>query len=212
MPDDGPQPSLADEMEREARRLDRQRKDEEEKQKAILEEQGLSEIQQQMDDKPIADRDTGEFEQKLDVGPAEAEQDAADGEGVDAIIDLDHTQEEKAASVQLTEVSDISGENKSAMKITDFQEDQKKDCGLPPALMGRKDLIAYLHLHSVTGKMRRSIEYTATERNCYDRYQKMCGESEAVGKDHFTAALRMFKNGLPMSPASQMNLNAMKVS
>ena len=78
--------------------------------------------------------------------------------------------------------------------------------------MDKKNLIAYLMLHSVTGKTRRVIEYTVTERNCYDRYQKQIGESQAVGKDHFTAALRMFKAGLPMSPASEMNPNAMKVS
>ena len=109
MPDDKVQPSLADEMEREAERLSRERKTEEDQQKAILEEQGLSEIQQKMDDKPVADRDMEEFEQKLDAGPVAAEQASADGEGVDAFIDLDHTQEQQAASVKLTEVSDISG-------------------------------------------------------------------------------------------------------
>ena len=212
MPDDKVQPSLADEMEREAERLSRERKTEEDQQKTILEEQGLSEIQQKMDGKPVADRDMEEFEQKLDAGPVAAEQASADGEGVDAFIDLDHTQEQQAASVKLTEVSDISGGPKEPMRITDFQEDQKKDCGLPSILMDRKRLIAYLKLHSVTGKMRRGIEYTVKERNYYDRYQKMCGESESVGKDHFVSALRMFKAGLPLSPASEMNLNAMKVS
>lgn len=211
MPDDMPQPSLADEMEREANRLDQERKDAEKQQAAILEEE-LPHIQQVMNDNPVADRDIEEFEQKIDAGPAAAEQAAADGEGVEAVIDLDHTQEEKAASVKLTEVSDISGGPKEPTRVTNFQDDQKKDCGLPPILMDRKRLIAYLQLHSVTGKMRRGIEYTATERNCYDRYQKMRGESESVGKDHFTAALRMFKFGLPMSAAGELDLNAMKVS
>jgi len=191
-------------------------------------------------DRRAADREKPEaFEPSPDPEVAASEQAAADGEGADAVadipvtpeemaevehppvvvdtpamvedaVDLDKTQEQRAAKINLTEVADISDTPHPVAKIEDNKLDDRRNCGIPERLWPVKEIVAYENLHSISGMDRDTLEYTAHERNMYDRYQKLV--DRAAAKDHFVVALRMFNAKLPERPAQRLNLNDMKVS
>ena len=129
---------------------------------------------------------------------------------VEDAVDLDKTQEQRAAKINLTEVADISDTPHPVAKIEDNKLDDRRNCGIPERLWPVKEIVAYENLHSISGMDRDTLEYTAHERNMYDRYQKLV--DRAAAKDHFVVALRMFNAKLPERPAQRLNLNDMKVS
>lgn len=131
-------------------------------------------------------------------------------EEAEAVIDLDNTQEQRAAEINLTEVADIADTKPEVAAIPDDPKADLTNCGLPERLWEVKALVAYENLHSITGEMRDTIEYTGHERNMYDRYQKLARRSAA--KEHFVTALRLFTHSFPEKRAEQLDLNKLKVS
>ncbi len=130
----------------------------------------------------------------------------------DVLLDLDHTEQQRTAKIDMTEVADTLVANQGGrVKVADQQKDRDDGCGLPEDLMDRHRTVGYVKLHGITSKNRKDIEYTAYERDKWDRYQKI-RPNQQVNKEFFVAALRLHKAGFPRSLEKKLDLNTMKVN
>ncbi len=88
-------------------------------------------------------------------------------------------------------------------------------CGLPVIMCapqsGRKILAEYLQTHDVTHQHLMGLELTDPERELHKKYRPVPAATGLVDIMYFTAALRLWKKGLPIDPKKNMDLNSMKV-
>jgi hypothetical protein len=162
---------------------------------------------------PTPDRESPNALDDLDLDDSpDPAADAPYAEEQDPGLDLMQLEEEKVASkIDMTEVADLHSRPKEEVVIRSPEEMDDGGCGLPPGLMNRKSLTAYELQYGLTAQDRRTIEYTAKERDLWERYQKQA--EGPVTKDHFVAALRLHKHGgFPVEPRESIKLNQMKVS
>lgn len=86
----------------------------------------------------------------------------------------------------------------------------EQPCGLPKVLMEKAQLTQYEQDHGIDHPHRKKMQVTDRERELYEIYTGVL-RNRRVTKEHFVAALRLFKAGYEIWPKREKDLNEMKV-
>ena len=84
-------------------------------------------------------------------------------------------------------------------------------CGLPACLLGKRQITAYLTVHSVDHTARKRMTFSGEEKVLYEVYTQM-QKMRRVSFGHFVACLRLWRDGrYAVNPKASVNLDAMKI-